>query len=860
MVYVKQLRVRLAVALLLGFGAAAGAQEAGSTPPNWAESRVFQMFVPGFSVHELPIVLTNVNNVEFAPDGRLFAAGYDGRMHLLRDTDGDGLEDQATTFLDRKTEDYPLGVAFRDGTLYVAHHYQIVRYDDPDGDGVPDRRQVVATWQDPAIPKALLDTRRVGGMLGLAVGPDGSLYTSTGSLNTFNAYMLTGPDDMPPKPADRGKPGLLSHYSLKQESGAVLRFAPGADRPEVVATGVRYLTSMRFNRQGDLFGTDQEGATWVPNGNPFDELVQIQAGRHYGFPPRHPKYLPGVIDEPSVFDFAPQHQSTCGFRFNEGTAVWGPAFWAGDAIVTGESRGKLFRTKLVKTAAGYIGQNQVIAALGMLPVDLALSPAGDLVVACHSGDPDWGTGPDGRGRLFKIRYDDPDAPQPVAAWAASPTESWVAFDKPLQPDAWKDLRAGARVEGGRSVVAGERFERFRPGYAVVQRQIQEPRVGLPILSAALGEDGRSVLLRTPPRSAALSYSVVLPIPGSPGDDATHRLPRAGGIDLAFGLSGVEASWKAADGPDEWTGWLPHPDWSVAAALTARSATHDRLRSLVEKAGVLTLTGQLDLNSMLHPAVQPGSTLDFAYPPEAVTVAFEAGSALTLDARSPGRVEPTGSSTARLAATTTADTRPVLFTVTVATGGKPLALSVTWSTSDDPRPRALALRRVLMPWSTTRDQPGSGPAPAPPEVAGGDWSTGKGLFFGAKLNCATCHTIRGEGGKIGPDLTNLVHRDYASVLKDIRQPSAAINPDFLSYSVALTDGRVLAGVLNASTADELKVAGADGKVVTITRIEVEAVAPSRASLMPERLLDGLTAAEFRDLMTYLLLETPQADDP
>ncbi len=57
-----------------------------------------QFFVPGFVVRELPVRLSNQNNVEYAPDGRLFAAGYDGRVHLLRDTDGDGLEDTATTF------------------------------------------------------------------------------------------------------------------------------------------------------------------------------------------------------------------------------------------------------------------------------------------------------------------------------------------------------------------------------------------------------------------------------------------------------------------------------------------------------------------------------------------------------------------------------------------------------------------------------------------------------------------------------------------------------------------------------------------------------------------------------------------
>ena len=40
---------------------------------------------------------------------------------------------------------------------------------------------------------------------------------------------------------------------------------------------------MNINRQGDLFCTDQEGATWIANGNAFDELLHLQPDRHYGF-------------------------------------------------------------------------------------------------------------------------------------------------------------------------------------------------------------------------------------------------------------------------------------------------------------------------------------------------------------------------------------------------------------------------------------------------------------------------------------------------------------------------------------------------------------------------------------------------
>src|SRR5262249_15614588 len=51
-----------------------------------------QMFVPGFTARQLPLDLTNINNVQYRPDGKLVALAYDGNVYLLSDTDGDGLE------------------------------------------------------------------------------------------------------------------------------------------------------------------------------------------------------------------------------------------------------------------------------------------------------------------------------------------------------------------------------------------------------------------------------------------------------------------------------------------------------------------------------------------------------------------------------------------------------------------------------------------------------------------------------------------------------------------------------------------------------------------------------------------------
>ena len=253
--------------------------------------------------------------------------------------------------------------------------------------------------------------------LGVALDPkDGSVYFGLGTTDYTNAYQV--------------KDGKAA-YSLQDERGTVLRIAPDFKTREIFTTGIRFSVGLHFNRRGDLFATDQEGATWLPNGNPLDELLHLEKGRHYGFPPRHPQHLPNVIDEPSVFDYGPQHQSTCGFAFNEpvkpGGPVFGPPVWTGDALVTGYSRGKLYRTSLVKTdssrvglekseSGGYVARTQLLACLNMLAVDACLAPDGSLVVACHGGGPDWGNGPTGKGKLYKITYTDRDVPQPLFAW------------------------------------------------------------------------------------------------------------------------------------------------------------------------------------------------------------------------------------------------------------------------------------------------------------------------------------------------------------------------------------------------------------------------------------------------------------
>lgn len=785
-----------------------------------------KMLVPGFTVHELPLGLNNINSLVCAPDGRIFALGYDGNVFQLKSSSPGGLEDSASYFFKNDRDQLPasVGMAWGPGGLYIASRGRVFRLRDK-GDGTGELETISSGWPPPSIAAgASLDA------VGCAVDSSGNVYFGLGSDAWSNPYHQ-----------DTNGHGF---FDLQNPRGSIQKLVPDFKTRETLCSGLRFTVCLAINAAGDLFATDQEGATWLANGNPFDELLFIEKGRHYGFPPRHPKFLPNVIDEPSVFDYAPQHQSTCGLHFNEpaggGAKAFGPDWWRGDALVSGESRGKIWRTKLVKTPSGYVAQNELIACLRMLTLDSIPTPNGDLLVTCHSGEPDWGTGPEGKGKLFRISYTDPAAPQPVFAYAASPTEFRVVFDRPLDLLQFTNLTGGAALEMGKYVTAGNRFETFRPGYPAVQRQMAVPRYKLPVLSAGISADGHSVALRTTPCDSALNYGITV---GS----------TMGDIDVLSDLTGFEAEWRDASGKVQWYGWLPHPDLTVAKAFTAASREHRKLFELLATRGTLKLRGQLNLWSMLHPAIQPGEKLSYEYPPETVTVVFKSGAKMKV--KTDVSQKTLGPNEQQIT-TVPKEGRWIPVEITLSTGTDGARLDVNWFTAEDPRPRAMPLRRVLLPWAMpATDEP---PAPATrqiPEIAGGNWQRGKGIFYSEQPGCFKCHQVAGQGGRIGPDLSNLIYRDYASVLKDIVEPSAAINPDHLTYNVELTDGQVETGVILSDLPDKLVLGQVTGKNLEIDRTKIVHAKPSKVSLMPEGLLKALNSQQQRDLLTFLLV-TPQ----
>jgi len=863
------LRDALPRELNLGGGANTEVLEIVANPPP------IQMLVPGCSVFELPVELTNINNLRYRADGKLFALGYNGDVWLLSDRDGDGLEETASKFFDSKGRlrgsiglaVIPTGHALlkskegKTSGIVVPSKGKVSALLDHDGDDVADEERIVASgWKE--------ITQNVDA-IGAVIGPDGSIYFGLGTTQYDNAFLID-------------KDGK-AHYDLHDDHGTIQRIWPDLSKRETICTGVRFTIGMATNgrvstrgAEADLFVSDQEGATWLPNGNPFDELLHIKRGRHYGFPPRHPRHNPSPYDMPSLFDYGPQHQSTCGMVFNlprtfslepssgpRHDALFGPREWAGSLFVTGESRGKLYRTELARTGDDYIAKNQLIACLNMLTVDCEVSPQGDLLVACHSGGPDWGSGPSGKGKLFKIRYLDPQAPQPIAILAEGSQEVRVAFDRPINPARLKEISSQAKIQYGAYVAAGDRFESLWPGYAVVQMQKTSPRYNLPIHGISILPDRQTLVLATAPHPAAWQYALTLPrfsdVEPAAKQSGPKPLPQHAQIDLAYSLVGVTARWEPTDvSQPVWTGVLSHLDLSVAKSFAAGNADVDRLWGLLRQPGSLILETRLDARDLVHPAVQPGAKLDHQWPEERVEFILNSdhGMTLEIDGKSYSTPKDQSAGNASLTYSFSSATPFLPMRIRIATGRDVPSLTTGFKSEPFDTLHPLPLHRLLLPWAETKlSTPATMSRQAIPELAGGSWGRGRRLFFGEEAGCAKCHVAQGTMGRIGPDLANLVHRDYVSVLRDITQPSYALNPDYLSSIVTLNDGRVLTGAIR-SDGDKLLIGDKGGKVHVIHQGDVDELVSSSVSIMPEGLPKKLGPDKLKDLLTYLLTEPPQ----
>jgi putative heme-binding domain-containing protein len=125
-------------------------------------------------------------------------------------------------------------------------------------------------------------------------------------------------------------------------------------------------------------------------------------------------------------------------------------------------------------------------------------------------------------------------------------------------------------------------------------------------------------------------------------------------------------------------------------------------------------------------------------------------------------------------------------------------------------------------------------------------------------CGQCHKIYGEGEEVGPDITLNGRNDFDQLISNVFDPNLVIGPVYQATNVATRDGRVLTGLLAEDSPERVVLKLQGGKLETIPRGDVEEIALSPISLMPEDMENQLTPQEIADLFAFLALDKPPND--
>lgn len=134
---------------------------------------------------------------------------------------------------------------------------------------------------------------------------------------------------------------------------------------------------------------------------------------------------------------------------------------------------------------------------------------------------------------------------------------------------------------------------------------------------------------------------------------------------------------------------------------------------------------------------------------------------------------------------------------------------------------------------------------------GDASRGRQVFFGKKTACSACHRLAGEGGHVGPDLSKVGQiRTRRDLLESVVFPSSSFARGYESFSISTRSGQIHAGIVVRETADAIYVRTAERAELRLPRAEIDELAPSTVSIMPQGLDKTMSPGDLADLLAFL----------
>jgi glucose/arabinose dehydrogenase len=331
---------------------------------------------PGFRIELFAQNLTGARSMALGAKGTLFVGTRkEGKVYALVD----GGTSRAKVYTIAKGLDEPNGVAFRNGSLYVAEISRVTRFDD-----IENR---LADPPKPVLVNGSFPDKSHHGWKFIRFGPDGKLYVPVGA---------------PCNICESKDPRFAS----------IMRMDPDGKHLEIFARGIRNTVGFDWHPVShELWFTDN-GRDELGDNRPPDEVNRApRAGLHFGYPYWHGKDIPdpefssrmkkGAFVPPEVE--LPAHVASLGMRFYTGKMF--PAEYRDQIFIAEHGSWNRtvpigYRISLVRLTGNRDGKYQIFAE-GWLhngeawgrPVDVQVMPDGSLLVS-----------DDKAGVLYRISY------------------------------------------------------------------------------------------------------------------------------------------------------------------------------------------------------------------------------------------------------------------------------------------------------------------------------------------------------------------------------------------------------------------------------------------------------------------------
>ena len=253
-----------------------------------------QLHLPdGFTISIYANNVPNARSLALGDNGVVFAGTVnEGKVYALQDSNNDGVAEQQ--YLIASGLNMPNGVAYKDGSLYVAEVNRIIRFDQIN--------QQLANPPKPVVVYDQLPADKHHGWRYLRFGPDNKLYTAVGA------------------PCNICNPEKEIYASL-------VRLNQDGSDAEIIARGIRNTVGFDWQPGTHALFFSDNGRDYLGDDSPPDELNHWSVkGEHFGYPYCHGGDIPdpefGAIKKCRQF-IAPAwkfraHVASLGIRFYQG--------------------------------------------------------------------------------------------------------------------------------------------------------------------------------------------------------------------------------------------------------------------------------------------------------------------------------------------------------------------------------------------------------------------------------------------------------------------------------------------------------------------------------------------------------------